>query len=332
MVFDIAKGKLACPYCDSTEGIEANVFDIEHSLDSFDESTLRREEGTITYQCPNCHAKTQMHAFGTSAKCPFCGATNILEVNELPGLAPDAILPFKITKEAALEGGKKWIKKRLFAPTKLKKNFTTDNMNALYAPVFTFDSDTRSFYEGRLGENYTVMVGSGKNRHAEIRTRWFNVSGIYDRFFDDILIEVSPTLEQSEVEKVGAFDTANAVEYTKEYIAGFSSERYDVGVNEAFETAKNKMAEILRQEILSKYNYDKIDYLNVNTTRKRNTFKHILVPLWCCAYKFKEKLYKYLVNGRTGKAGGKAPLSPVKVGYRRAFGYCARSAVRTFLA
>lgn len=309
MYFDIALGKLRCPYCDNTEGIEANVFDVEKPLDGFDESLLKHDAGAVTYQCPNCHAKTVMHAFGTSMKCPFCGATNILETDDIPGLAPDAILPFKVTKEEASKNSLKWLKRKLYAPIKLKKSFLPENLNSVYCPVFTFDSDTYSSYDGRLGKNYTKTVGKGDQKRTVTETRYFSVHGSYSQFFDDLVIEVSPALNQGEFEKLGAFDTKNAVEYTSEYIAGHASERYDTGVNDAYNDAKQKMSVRIRSAVLARYDYDVVDYLNVYTNFKDSTFKQILLPLWCSAFKYREKLYSYFVNGRTGRVGGKTPVA-----------------------
>ena len=314
MYFDIASGKLRCPYCDNTVEAKANVFENEHNVDGFDESKLRHEDGVITYQCPNCHAKCEMHGvFDTSAKCPFCGATNVLKVDDIPGLAPDAILPFRITREVASQNALKWIKKKLYAPIKLKKSFKPENLNSVYSPTFSFDSDTFSTYNGRLGEYYTVTVGSGKDRRTETRIRYFNVSGTYSQFFNDVLIEVSPKLSQKEFEKVGGFDTDNAVEYTSEYIAGHSSERYDTSVNDAYGTAKEKMNARIKSAILAQYHYDVVDYIRIDTSFNDSTFKYILVPLWCSGFKYRDKIYNYFVNGRTGRAGGKTPISVWKV-------------------
>lgn len=313
MYFDIASGKLRCPYCDTTEGISANVFEQERSLENFKEDTLKHETGAITYQCPNCHAKTVMHEYGTSAKCPFCGATNILQTEDIPGLAPDAILPFKVTKEEASSNSLKWVRKKIYAPNKLKKSFKPENLNSVYSPTFTFDSNTYSSYEGRLGKHYTETVGSGDQKRTVTKTRYFNVRGSYEQFFDDILIEVSPKVSQREFEKVGAFDTKNAVEYNTEFIAGHASERYDTGVNDAYEVAKKKMAERIRSAILSKYDYDVVEYLNVSTNYKQSSFKHLLVPLWCSAFKYRDKIYNYFINGRTGRVGGKTPVAIWKV-------------------
>ena len=156
-------------------------------------------------------------------------------------------------------------------------------------------------------------VGSGKDRRTETRTRYFNVSGTYSQFFNDVLIEVSPKLSQKEFEKVGGFDTDNAVEYTSEYIAGHSSERYDTSVNDAYGTAKEKMNARIKSAILAQYHYDVVDYLHIDTSFNDSTFKYILVPLWCSGFKYRDKIYNYFVNGRTGKAGGKTPISVWKV-------------------
>ncbi len=314
MYFDIASGKLKCPYCDNTKDAKANVFEHEHRLDNFNESALRHDNMTVTYQCPNCHAKCEMHGtYDTSAKCPFCGATNILKVDDMPGLAPDAILPFKVTRESASQNALKWIKRKLYAPIKLKKSFKPENLNSVYAPTFSFDSDTHSTYKGRLGEYYTVTVGTGNNKRTETRTRYFTVSGTYSQFFDDVLIEVSPKLSQKEFEKVGGFDTANAVEYSSEYIAGHASERYDTSIAGAYSVAKDKMSALIKSAILSQYKYDVVDYINIDTNFKDSTFKYILVPLWCSGFKYRDSIYNYFVNGRTGKVGGKTPVAIWKV-------------------
>ena len=84
----------------------------------------------------------------------------------------------------------------------IKRTITTNKLKPyINSPTFSFDSDTFSTYNGRLGEYYTVTVGSGKDRHTETRTRYFVVSGTYSQFFNDVLIEVSPKLSQKEFDK-----------------------------------------------------------------------------------------------------------------------------------
>jgi len=42
-------------------------------------------------------------------------------------------------------------------------------------------------------------------------------------------------------------------------------------------------------------------------------FKHILLPVWMSAYKYKDKVYQFMVNARTGEVQGKRPWSVVKI-------------------
>lgn len=43
------------------------------------------------------------------------------------------------------------------------------------------------------------------------------------------------------------------------------------------------------------------------------TFKHILLPVWLAAYKYRGKTYRFVVNGRTGKVQGERPWSAIKI-------------------
>ncbi|MDR2634904.1 MAG: hypothetical protein LBC13_02870 [Clostridiales bacterium] len=310
LVFDPVKGVLECPYCRNNVQIAAETaFDRDYfAYENFGGT----ESFGIDFKCPNCNADVVFEK-ESAGPCPFCGATCVLDKSALPGIKPDSLLPFAVDKTGAADSGKKWIKKKWFAPSAAKKAFTVDNINGVYAPCFSFTADTFSSYEGRLGEHYTVVVGSGKNRHTETRTRWFKVSGVYSALLRDIVIESSSHLDQKQMDKIGPFDVPNAVSFKKEFLAGFSAERHNETIKECFGAARQKMSDVIRKDILKKYRYDVIDYLNVNTTYKTVRFRHILMPLWVCAYKFKQKVYNFFVNGRTGKSAGKYPLSPARV-------------------
>ncbi|MBV9774716.1 MAG: hypothetical protein JO040_12240, partial [Gemmatimonadetes bacterium] len=43
------------------------------------------------------------------------------------------------------------------------------------------------------------------------------------------------------------------------------------------------------------------------------TFKHILLPVWISAYRYREKVYRRLVNARTGEVQGERPWSWIKI-------------------
>ncbi len=43
------------------------------------------------------------------------------------------------------------------------------------------------------------------------------------------------------------------------------------------------------------------------------TYKHILLPMWICSYRYRDKIYRFLVNARTGEVQGQRPWSWVKI-------------------
>jgi hypothetical protein len=42
-------------------------------------------------------------------------------------------------------------------------------------------------------------------------------------------------------------------------------------------------------------------------------WRHVLLPVWSLAYRYKKKNYPVLVNGQTGRVVGKAPYSVAKI-------------------
>ena len=53
--------------------------------------------------------------------------------------------------------------------------------------------------------------------------------------------------------------------------------------------------------------------LVVNNHFSRETFKHVLLPIWIAAYRYNDKPYRFLVNGQTGEVTGEAPYSFWKI-------------------
>ncbi len=314
MEYSPAEGCLVCPYCKTEKLVDKVPIGEGWDFKTFDEKGEVPEAGASVYICPNCKAETVVTGFRTAEQCPFCGSTNVISAENLQGKKPDCILPFIVTKDQAVAGSKRWIKNKWFAPSKFKKSFKPEAMRPVYEPAYAFTSDTESAYDGRLGENKTRTVGSGENRRTETYIRWYYVKGTYVKRFEDMVIEASVHLDQRQMDKIGPFDTANALEYRKEFLAGYVAERPCDSVQKCFETAKSKMDAEIKRGILNKYSADHVDYLNIYTNHKTIFFKAILYPIYHSFFAYRGKKYEFFVNGRSGRASGKTPVSPWKVG------------------
>ena len=51
----------------------------------------------------------------------------------------------------------------------------------------------------------------------------------------------------------------------------------------------------------------------MSTRHSGVTYKHILLPIWCAAYRFKDRAFRFVVNARTGEVHGERPWSWIKI-------------------
>jgi hypothetical protein len=53
--------------------------------------------------------------------------------------------------------------------------------------------------------------------------------------------------------------------------------------------------------------------LKLNVRVEGLTSEAILLPVWIMAYRYQDKVFRFLINGQTGRATGQAPTSVKKV-------------------
>ena len=314
LVFDPIKQNLTCNYCGNEQSmIDSKVV----SENVFDENTFLvsefADDEVEIYRCDNCGSISEKAKDGLAFLCPYCKNINVVLDKDIKGIKPTGVIPFEIDETAVTQIAKKWIKKKFFAPSKIKKTRFDTFFKGIYSPCWTFDAKTSSNYEGRIGIHYTTTVGSGKNRRTVQRTRWKHINGSLDYNFDDIKINAGSKVSETAFGKVANYDTNNAKDYKKEYLAGFSAMHYNVGVQTAWQDAKNEINSVLTDEIKYYHNADVVDYINVETTYNTSTYKYVLLPFWLGQYYYNQKNYGAFVNGQTGEIWGNYPKSPLKI-------------------
>lgn len=312
-VFNPLKGLLNCEYCEYEKSLQNLTSEYEFNVsDGAVEDSSWRSEAKVVH-CDNCGADNVLNVGQMSSLCPFCGSNQIVLSQQISGIKPHRIIPFKVDKTQVRERYNKWLKRKIFVPRKVKKQIPNCQLNGVYLPVWTFDSTVISTYDGKLGKHYTRTVGSGNNRRTVTETKYFYVSGTKNIFFDDCLVNAGSHITQNEINAISPFDTNNSYVFEHGYLAGFSSEHYTVRLEEGWDIAKKKMEQGMRQRILRDYVYDVVVYLNVNSTFHNSKYKYVLIPVWVGVYQYKNKTYRFVANGVTNKISGKAPVSALRV-------------------
>lgn len=317
---------LKCPACVTENEIEISTqvfeeLDFELFVRNFEKESQTHEVATIS--CGSCGARTTFDPNVVSDSCPCCGTPQVVKnATTTHSIQPKALLPFAINQEKAFEQFRSWIKKLWFAPNKLKHYARQlEKLSGLYIPYWTYDSNTSSDYMGEKGIDYQVTesytaIENGKSvrkTRTVTKTRWSSVSGHVNNLFDDVLVVASKSLPREYVEKLEPWELQNMLPFNESYLSGFKTESYQVDLKEGFDDAKIKMDERIRAAVCRDIGGDRQRINTLNTIYNNITFKHILLPIWISAYLYKEKVYRFLINGRTGEVQGERPYSWIKI-------------------
>jgi DNA-directed RNA polymerase subunit RPC12/RpoP len=338
--FDPSIRELKCPYCGHREVIEPSGKHVEErdwddywQNHSKDQVTLPGRSSQVT--CTGCGAVVLLQDNVATDQCPYC-ATHLENQPESAKdmIAPGALLPFVVSHRQAIDAFSDWIARRWFAPSSLQQFANLGKLTGVYVPFWTYDSMTYTHYTGERGDDYTETEsytdtemytetdadGNSVTRSRPVtrtrqvtKTRWSSVSGEVDHFFDDILIYASQSLPEELVGKLEPWQLEELDDFKAEYLSGFQTERYTIGLRDGFGKAREIMdAEIrglCRQDIGG-------DHQRLETVRTQHvgiTFKHILLPVWLAAYRYYDQPYQILINGRSGRVAGTRPYSWVKI-------------------
>jgi hypothetical protein len=88
---------------------------------------------------------------------------------------------------------------------------------------------------------------------------------------------------------------------------------YQVELGQGFDYAKQRMAQVIRRDVMRDIGGDLQRIQQVNTHYSQIHFKHILLPIWVSAFRFKDKAYRFVINGRSGEVQGERPYSFWKI-------------------
>lgn len=318
--FAPGKDALECPYCGSVTHIPVSEAElVEHAFDEMSDAEEHLGEGADTeevtsVQCESCAALVEPLPTHEAFPCPYCGSSIVARERSQRLIKPQAVLPFRVPREDALQQFRRWVRTRWFAPNALKKLARVeDRLKGLYAPYWTYDADTVTRYTGRRGEEYTVSVTRNGKRTTETRVRWYPASGVVSRQFDDMLVVGSASLPQTLAEELEPWDLDNLAGYQDEYLSGFTAERYQIDVRSGWVRARQRMAAVIQGDIRRDIGGDRQQITSMQTDHSAITFKHVLLPMWICSYRYKEKVFRFLVNARTGEVQGERPWSWIKI-------------------
>jgi hypothetical protein len=269
-------------------------------------------------RCQSCRAVSVLDAARQAQHCEFCGAAQLVDyTDEEPAFRPGSVLPFAVGVADARERIRRWYGQRWLAPSALRRKALTDTVHGVYLPYWTFDARADARWTAEAGHYYyetEMRLRDGRPRAEQVRkVRWTPASGTLTLAFDDDLVCASVGVKPALVRGIEPFPTADLVPYDPAFVAGWVVERYQVELPAAVLRARETMQQKLLAACAARVPGDTQRNLRVSADWSRQTFKHVLVPVWLLTYDYGRNSYQCAMNGVTGRIEGEYPKSAWKI-------------------
>ena len=283
-----------------------------------------------SFKCTGCGAEVTINTESTmTARCHWC--RHVFGVNEqvANGAVPDAVLPFRISKDDAVARIRQFVdKRRLFALKAFKDQFTPENVVGVYLPYMIVDSNVSASVAGK-GEIKTreYTRGTGDKKQTYYDADVYQVERHVDFTVDDLTLESSAERGNLDarantnniINTILPFDTKNALKWNASFLTGFTSEKRNLDVEKLRPRLEDQLLSIARAEVedsVRRYTrgvrWEK-ERLDVHGTR----WVSMYLPVWLYSYHQPGKnggmLHYIAVNGRTGETMGSVPVQQWKM-------------------
>lgn len=272
-----------------------------------------------SFQCESCGAVVSYSASKRALHCAYCGSSYVVDVpTRTDREQPNRIVPFSVDRFAAVELFSTWLGKGFWRPGDLKSRAQRDELQGVYLPFWSYDVRAHSTWTASAGyhyketEAYTDKEGKPRTRIVT-KTRWEPANGEHRFAYNDRLVLASGGLDASWVARIVPFQLDQAKPYSPDYLAGWAAETYSLEADEGQKIAQGEIEAKQVERCGEQVPGDTHQDLHVSTAFSDWSHELIVLPIWISSYRYRDEVYRFLVNGQTGEVVGKAPVSKLKV-------------------
>ncbi|MBO4404100.1 MAG: hypothetical protein J5780_02070 [Treponema sp.] len=318
--------KLCCEYCGGSftieevkklfEKNEAALDKEEAAKNQKEKKTSKEADGsddftkeTKLYHCSSCGAEIMATDEQTALFCYYCHNPVILSGKMTGKYRPQKIISFKIDRNEAVEKFKKWCFKT-FVPRSFKTEQQLEKITGLYVPFWLADCTMNIDYEA-LGK--TIRTWSSKN-YDYIQTKEFRVLRKGTLSVEKIPADGSKRIDDELMESIEPFDYSALRDFSMSYLSGFYAEKFDMDKEDMLPHIKERIDKTCQKAVNhSIFGYNSVTPVRQDFSLTRAEMNYAMLPVWFMSYKYKDKVYEFVLNGQTGKIAGTPPVDTGKL-------------------
>jgi hypothetical protein len=275
--------------------------------------------------CQQCGAALAATGSRRTATCPYCASPSVIERPAAPDRPdPTFVVTFAGGDDLPRRALGDWVRAQsVFADSALRRARVED-LQGIYLPAYLYSAVARSRYSAQIGEDYletetyTETDAEGKTvtkTRTVTRTEYRPLDGEHLGYVTDVVVTASAGLPNPELEAVEPFDLRQIRRYDPALISGWIAEEPSRSRDECLRLARQEATAREGARLRAFMPGDSHRSLEYQTTVTWETLDPILVPVYVLAVRYRpdQPPLRVVVNGQTGAATGKAPLSGWKI-------------------
>lgn len=338
--YSAKSGKLECDYCDSSFDVaeiealyarkEAEAAAAKQAADAkaeaaqaakaeaaeaaaasggWDTSDLSRDwgaevDGLRVYSCPSCGAELICDQSTAATACPYCGNPAIVPGQFSGALRPDYILPFRLSKDDAVQALRAHYKGKPFLPRSFTSANHIEQIQGVYVPFWLFDGGAEGAASYRASNTNVFETGD----YEITETRHYHVVRAGSLAFEKIPVDASSKMPDDHMDSIEPFDYAQLRPFSTAYLPGYLADKYDVTIDDSRDRADTRCRETLAQALRDTVTgYGACVTEREDIALRRGKVHYALLPVWMLSTKWRGQDFLFAMNGQTGKLVGDLP-------------------------
>lgn len=261
-------------------------------------------DGLRVYSCPSCGAELICDQSTAATACPYCGNPAIVPGQFSGALRPDYILPFRLSKDDAVQALRAHYKGKPFLPRSFTSANHIEQIQGVYVPFWLFDGGAEGAASYRASNTNVYETGD----YEITETRHYHVVRAGSLAFEKIPVDASSKMPDDHMDSIEPFDYAQLRPFSTAYLPGYLADKYDVTIDDSRDRADTRCRETLAQALRDTVTgYGACVTEREDIALRRGKVHYALLPVWMLSTKWHGQDFLFAMNGQTGKLVGDLP-------------------------
>ena len=294
---------------EAAQAAKAEAAEAAAASGGWDTSDLSRDwgaeaDGLRVYSCPSCGAELICDQSTAATACPYCGNPAIVPGQFSGALRPDSILPFRLSKDDAVQALRAHYKGKPFLPRSFTSANHIEQIQGVYVPFWLFDGGAEGAASYRA--SITNVYETGDYEITE--TRHYHVVRAGSLAFEKIPVDASSKMPDDHMDSIEPFDYTQLRPFSTAYLPGYLADKYDVTIDDSRDRADTRCRETLAQALRDTVTgYGACVTEREDIALRRGKVHYALLPVWMLSTKWRGQDFLFAMNGQTGKLVGDLP-------------------------